>query len=87
MMDLTSAEYVQHIARRIEAVVKATGGAAGIYLDNLRFEPAALDVLFEQARGLPALIHDGAEDCLKAQPKGLIAASNVADAFDRDAVV
>jgi hypothetical protein len=40
MMDLTSAEYVQHIARRIEAVVKATGGAAGIYLDNLRFEPA-----------------------------------------------
>jgi type II secretory pathway predicted ATPase ExeA len=51
-----------------------------------RFEPTALDVLFEQTRGLPALIYDGAEDCLKAHPKGLIAASNVADALDRDAV-
>jgi hypothetical protein len=40
MMDLSNAEYVHHIARRIEAVVKATGGAAGIYLDNLRFEAA-----------------------------------------------
>ncbi len=39
-MDLSNAEYVGHIARRIEAVVKATGGAAGIYLDNLRFEAA-----------------------------------------------
>ena len=49
-----------------------------------RFEPAALDVLFEQARGLPALIYDGAEDCLKTHPKALIGASNVADALDRD---
>jgi hypothetical protein len=40
MMDLTNAEYVQHVARRIEAIVKATGGGAGIFLDNLRFEPA-----------------------------------------------
>jgi len=51
-----------------------------------RFDPAALDALFEQARGLPALIHDGAQDCLKACPKGLIGASHVADALDRDAV-
>jgi type II secretory pathway predicted ATPase ExeA len=50
-----------------------------------RFEPHALDVLFEQARGLPALIHDGAEDCLEAHPKGPIGASHVIDALDRDA--
>jgi hypothetical protein len=40
MMDLSKADYVAHIARRIEAIAKATDGAAGIYLDNLRFEPA-----------------------------------------------
>jgi hypothetical protein len=40
MMDLSNAEYVHHIARRIEAVARATDGKAGIYLDNLRFEPA-----------------------------------------------
>jgi general secretion pathway protein A len=50
-----------------------------------RFEPPALDALFEQARGLPALIHDGAEDCLTAYPKGPISAAHVADALDRDA--
>ena len=52
-----------------------------------RFEPPALDALFEQARGLPALIRDGAEDCLKAYPKGPIGANLVADALDRDAGV
>ena len=51
-----------------------------------RFEPAALDALFEQARGLPALIHDGAEDCLQASPKGAISAAHVADALDHDVV-
>jgi type II secretory pathway predicted ATPase ExeA len=49
-----------------------------------RFEPPALDALFEQARGLPALIYDGAQDCLTAYPKGPIAASQVADALNRD---
>jgi len=51
-----------------------------------RFEPPAMDVLFEQARGLPALIHDGAQDCLNAYPKGPIDASRMADILDRDAV-
>jgi len=50
-----------------------------------RFEPAALDALFEQARGLPALIHDGAADCLQACPKGLLGTTQVADALDREA--
>jgi len=49
-----------------------------------RFEaPAALDVLFEQARGLPALIRDRAEDCLKACPKGPLSAPQVAEILDR----
>lgn len=48
-----------------------------------RFEPpAALDVLFEQARGLPALIRDRAEDCLKACPKGTLSAPQVAEILD-----
>ena len=48
-----------------------------------RFDPLALDVLFEQARGLPALIRDRAEDCLKAYPKGTLSAPQVAETLDR----
>jgi len=48
-----------------------------------RFEPSALDVLFEQARGLPALIRDRAEDALKACPKGTLSAPQVAEILDR----
>jgi type II secretory pathway predicted ATPase ExeA len=48
-----------------------------------RFEPLALEVLFEQARGLPALIRDRAEDCLKAYPKGTLSAPQVAEVLDR----
>lgn len=51
-----------------------------------RFESAALDALFEQARGLPALIRDGAEDCLRASPKGPIGPAHVADALDPDSL-
>lgn len=50
---------------------------------SARFEPAALDALFEQARGLPALLRDAAEDCLKVFPKGSIGPSQVADTLDR----
>lgn len=49
-----------------------------------RFEPSALEVLFEHANGLPALISDYIEDCLTAHPKGPIAAPLVADALDRN---
>ena len=49
-----------------------------------RFEPAALDVLFEQARGLPALLADGATDCLQAWPKNPISAGQVAETLNRE---
>jgi general secretion pathway protein A len=52
-----------------------------------RFEPPALDVLFEHARGLPALVRDKAEDCLNTSPKGAIGASEVTKAIDRDNVI
>lgn len=48
-----------------------------------RFDPPALDVLFEQARGLPALIRDRAEDGLKACPKGTLSAPQLAEILDR----
>ena len=48
-----------------------------------RFETAAMDVLFEQARGLPALIRDRAEDCLKAAPKGALSAPQLAEILER----
>jgi hypothetical protein len=67
MMDLSQAEYVRHIARRLEAVVKATRGKAGIFLDNLRFEPAdkkAWTMLLEEVRrtcgkDVPILVNSG----------------------------
>jgi hypothetical protein len=67
MMDLSNADYVRHIARRIEAVAKAARGKAGIYLDNLRFKPAdkkAWTSLLEQVRkacgnDLPILVNAG----------------------------
>ena len=37
-MDITRDDYIAHVAGRIAAVHKATGGAAGIFLDNLRFD-------------------------------------------------
>jgi hypothetical protein len=40
-MDVGHAEYIEHIARRILAVHDAVEGKAGIFLDNLRFDPTA----------------------------------------------
>jgi type II secretory pathway predicted ATPase ExeA len=48
-----------------------------------RFEEPALSVLFEQARGLPALVLAFAEECLKAAPKGPLTAAQVAEVLDR----
>ena len=39
--DLTRADYIGHVARRIEAVYQAAGGQAGIFLDNLRFDASS----------------------------------------------
>jgi type II secretory pathway predicted ATPase ExeA len=48
-----------------------------------RFDASALDALFEQARGIPALLTAFAEECLKAHPKGNITPEQVADMLDR----
>jgi hypothetical protein len=40
-MAVDNPSYIEHIANRIEAVVRATEGRAGIFLDNLRFENGA----------------------------------------------
>ena len=49
----------------------------------LRFEEPALSALFEQARGLPALVTTAAEECLKAYPKGALSAPQIAEVLDR----
>ncbi len=48
-----------------------------------RFEDAALSALFEQARGLPALVLASTEECLKAHPKGTLSAAQIAEILDR----
>jgi hypothetical protein len=66
-MDLENAEYVSHVARRIAAVHGACGGRAGVFLDNLRFDPAgkvAWTSLLRQVRKLcgdkmPILVNAG----------------------------
>jgi type II secretory pathway predicted ATPase ExeA len=48
-----------------------------------RFEPNALDSIFEQGRGTPALLVAYANTCLKTHPKGSINAKQVATVLDR----
>jgi len=65
-MAVNNPDYLEHVARRIEAVVRATDGKAGIFLDNLRFEPAdkaAWTNLLGQVRArcgdVPILVNSG----------------------------
>jgi hypothetical protein len=67
-MAVDNPEYIEHVVRRIEAVVQATEGKAGIFLDNLRFEPAekaAWANLLGQVRArcgeVPILVNSGWE--------------------------
>jgi type II secretory pathway predicted ATPase ExeA len=48
-----------------------------------RFEPSALDAVFEQGRSLPALLTAFVEECLSAHPQGPISAEQVAAVLDR----
>jgi type II secretory pathway predicted ATPase ExeA len=47
-----------------------------------RFSEDALSAIFEQARGIPALIHAFVSQCLKALPKGDITAALAAQVLD-----
>lgn len=44
-----------------------------------RFSPEALASIFEQARGIPAVVQSCAAECLKARPQGQITAETVAE--------
>jgi type II secretory pathway predicted ATPase ExeA len=50
---------------------------------STRFEEPALSALFEQARGLPALLLAASEECLRLYPKGPLSAPQIADVLDR----
>lgn len=47
-----------------------------------RFGPEALSVLFELARGIPALAHAGALECLRRGTAGPITCASVTESFD-----
>lgn len=47
-----------------------------------RFTEDGLSALFEQSRGIPALVCTFVQHCLKAQPKGEITAAGVAQVLD-----
>ncbi|MBI3272763.1 MAG: hypothetical protein HYZ53_27500, partial [Planctomycetes bacterium] len=47
-----------------------------------RFGAEALSALFEMARGVPALVHTFAVECVRACPPGSITAEGVAEALD-----
>ena len=48
-----------------------------------RFDAPALDAIFEQGRGTPALMSDYVHACLHAHPKGPIRAEQVAEVLDQ----
>ena len=65
-MAVDNPAYIEHIAKRIEAVVKAAEGRAGIFLDNLRFEKEAkagwtslLTKVRERCGDVPILVNAG----------------------------
>lgn len=78
--------------RRIRPKLTITGlrrGELEGFLDQcirdntaVRFEADALDVIFEQGRGTPALLIDFAESCLKVHPQGTINAVQVTAVLD-----
>ena len=95
-MDLSNPEYVAHIARRIGAIRQAAGAAAGVFLDNLRFEPeskAAWISLLKQARrscgpDMPILVNAGwdSDDLAWVCPyvNGIMYEDSVAHTADKD---
>ena len=65
-MAVNNAAYIEHVVKRIEAVVKASEGRAGIFLDNLRFEKEAkagwtslLTKVRERCGDVPILVNAG----------------------------
>jgi len=65
-MAVNDSNYIEHVVRRIKAVTQATDGQAGIFLDNLRFEPvekAAWTNLLGKVRSrcgdIPILVNAG----------------------------
>lgn len=66
MMDLSSQDYVEHIARKIEAVYRATDCQTGLFLDNVRlnkeFKAAwtqFLGVVRDRCGDIPILVNAG----------------------------
>lgn len=95
-MDLANPQYVQHILKRIVALHEAIGDGGGIFLDNLRFEPAdkaAWQNLLKQVRqacgpAMPILVNAGwdSDDLAWVCPyvNGIMYEDSVAHTTDKD---
>jgi hypothetical protein len=94
-MAVEDASYVEHIARRVEAVHKALGGKAGIFLDNLRFDAPAkagwtelLKKVRERCAEIPILVNAGwdSDDLRWVAPwiNGIMYEDSVAHTADGD---
>ncbi len=94
-MAVDDAGYIEHIARRIEAVHKALGGKAGIFLDNLRFDVRAktgwtelLRKVRQRCGEVPILVNAGwdSDDLGWVAPwiNGIMYEDSVAHTADRD---
>ena len=67
-MDVSNAEYREHILKRVAAIHAATEGKAGLFFDNLRFERedkaawvALLGTIRERFGEIPILVNSGWE--------------------------
>jgi hypothetical protein len=95
-MAVDNADYIEHIVRRIEAVHKALGGKAGIFLDNLRFDATAkagwaalLKKVRQRCAEVPILVNAGwdSDDLRWVAPwiNGIMYEDSVAHTADGDA--
>ncbi|HYF01387.1 MAG TPA: hypothetical protein VEJ18_20865 [Planctomycetota bacterium] len=95
-LDTGNPEYVDHVAARAEAVVKALDGRAGLFLDNLRFDDRAkagwtrlLDEIRRRCGEVPILVNAGWAsddlDWIAPRVNGLLYEDAIAHTRDGDA--
>jgi hypothetical protein len=94
-MAVDNPDYIEHVARRVEAVHNALGTNAGVYLDNLRFDKRAkagwtalLGKIRERCGAMPIMVNAGwdSDDLEWVAPlvNGIMYEDSVAHTADKD---
>ncbi|QDU90992.1 hypothetical protein Pla175_44070 [Pirellulimonas nuda] len=95
-MAVDNPEYIEHVAQRIDAVVAAGEGRVGVFLDNLRYDPASKqgwNALLARVRSTcsdaPILVNAGWDseglDWIAPQINGVLYEDSIAHTQDNDA--